>query len=219
MPPKSLPKTTSPRTDIGIFLQKLGKSTSEIQQILTEYPNYEERILDQEKAQARQKELVEALEAKEAQIKELEAAVAVFEGVHMNSSKVLKEENTKLSERISETEGRLAEAEERSKASRQVFVREFEKLIKDKNHELEQTHQNHAAILEKQKSHFEKQQSEIIEKGLVQLNKVSKEMQQQSVELEKLDLMNDGLKKKLAQSNCKLKEIQQELFNVPDDTL
>lgn len=192
---------------------------SDIRKILGECPNYEEHFLDHEKALARQKETMKALEAKEEQVKQLEAAVAVFEGVHMNSSKALKEENLRLCDRITQAEERLVEAEERSKASRNVFVKEFEKLIKEKNGELEQTLRDHAASIEKQKKGFEKQHLEIIEQNRLQLSKVIGEIQERGTELEKLDLMNDGLKKKLGQSNRKLKEIQQDLINIPDDIL
>lgn len=218
-PEQTAAKESPPSTDIGIFLRKLGKPMSDIRKILGECQNYEEHFLDHEKALARQKETMKALEAKEEQVKQLEAAVAVFEGVHMNSSKALKEENLRLCDRITQAEERLVEAEERSKASRNVFVKEFEKLIKEKNGELEQTLRDHAASIEKQKKGFEKQHLEIIEQNRSQLSKVIGEMQERGTELEKLDLMNDGLKKKLGQSNRKLKEIQQDFVNIPDDIL
>lgn len=225
MPPKQQTTSKSPlqtalnapssQTGISIFLRKLEKPISDIQGFLKEYPNYEQQFLDHEKAQARQKELTGELEEKEKRMKQLEEAVAIFEGVHMNNSKSLREENTRLGERLTEAKERILESEKSSKASQKAFVEEFGKLIKDKKQELEKATRDHTASLEKQKIRFEKQHLEANGKNLLQLNKVISDMKKQGAEMEKLELINDGLKDRAS----KLKELQQEFSNIPDDVL
>lgn len=201
---------TTPRANIGDFLQKFGKPISNIQKLLSEYPTYEDQFLNYQDIFAREKELVSNLEEKEKRIKELEAGVAVFDSVHMKTSKVLETEKQQLIER-------LAESEQLAAASQKEFVKGFEKVIKQNKQEIEKAHRDHAASLASQKTLLEKQHLDATEKHLLQIDKATSEIQKQNAEIEKLDWMNNGLRRKLEQSNEKLKALQQDLTNVPDD--
>lgn len=188
---------------------------AEIQKFLTEYPRYEEQFLDHENINTRQKELISELEQKDKRMRELEEAIAVFEGVHMNNSMALKEENIRLGERLTEATVKITEVEKSARASQNDSVAKYERMIKDKRQELDKAAQDQTTALEKQKIRFEKQHSETVEKHQLQINKVVSDMKKQGLEIEKLELINDGLKDRAS----KLKELQQEFSNIPDDVL
>lgn len=188
---------------------------AEIQKFLAEYPRYEEQFVDHETINARQKELISELEQKDKRMKELEEAIAVFEGVHMHHSMAMKEENSRLGERLTEATVKITEVERSAKASQNDSVAKYERMIKDKRQELDKAAQDQTTVLEQQKIRFEKQHSETIERHNLQLNKVVSDMKKQDLEIEKLGLINDGLKDRAS----KLKELQQEFSNIPDDVL
>lgn len=209
------PGSSSAQPGVGAFLRNLEKPLSEIQKFLTEYPRYEEQFLEHEKAQSCQKELINELANKTKRMKELEGAVAVFEGVHMNNTKAMKEENSRLGQRLTEAKEEILEAEKSSKITQKAFTEKFEKLIKDKKQELDKAIRDHTTAMEKQKIRLEKQHSEIIENNRLQLKKAVSDMEKQNTEMEKLELINGGLRDRAS----KLKELQQEFSNISDDIL
>lgn len=209
------PSSSSSPTGISVFFRKLEKPVAEIQKFLIEYPRYEEQFLDHENINARQKELISELEQKDKRMKELEEAISVFEGVHMMNSMALKDENSKLGDRLTEARVKITEVEKSAKASQNDSAAKYERMIKDKRQELDKAAQDQMAALDKQKIRFEKQHSETIEKHNLQLNKVVSDMKKQGLEIDKLELINDGLKDRAS----KLKELQQAFSNIPDDVL
>lgn len=203
------------QTGISVFLRKLEKPVSEIQRFMAEFPDYEEQFLEHEKTHTLQKELARELEERDRRTKQLEAAVAAFEGVHMNSSKALKEENGRLGQRLAGAEARIAETERSLEAAQKAHREQLERLAREKNQEMDKAARDQAASLERQKARFEKQHSETVERNNAQLAKVTSDMQKQGAEMEKLELINEGLKDRAS----KLKELQQEFSNIPDDVL
>lgn len=215
MPPKQAPLKPALQTTISAFLRRLDKPISELQRFLTDYPDYEAQFTEHERAQARHSELMQELEQKDARVLQLEAAMAAFEGVHMNSAKSLKSENTKLAQQLADAKEAVVGAEGAVKLAQRAYVEQVDKTARERKGELERAARDQAVALEKQKGRFEKQHLEALERSNGQLARVTADMKKQAVEMEKVELINEGLKDRAS----KLKELQQEFSNMPDDEL
>lgn len=212
MPPKA-PKPQ--QTGISAFLRRLEKPVSELQRFLAEYPDHEAQFLEHEKTHAQQEELARSLAAQQARTTQLEAAVAVFEGVHMDSSKALKAENGRLEERLARAEARVVQAERELEGARVAQREVVESGARERRQDVEKAARELAAALDRQRARFEKQHSDTVDSSMAQLARVASDMERQAAEMEKLELINEGLKDRAS----KLKELQQEFSNIPDDVL
>lgn len=215
MPPKSAPPKPASQTGISAFIRRLDKPVAEIQRFLSEYPDYEAQFTEHERAAARHTDLEQELAQKSTRVQQLEAAVAAFEGVHMNSAKALREENGRLAQRLASAEEAVVGAQRAVEAARGELAEKGERLERERRSELERITRDQTVALEAQQGRFEKQHTEMVEKNNGQLAKVKAEMKKQTLEMEKLELMNDGLKDRAS----KLKELQHEFANIPDDDL
>lgn len=209
MPPKvPKPQLQLQQTGVSAFLRKLEKPISELQRFLSEYPDHAAQFLEHEKTQALQAELAQELAEQAQRTKQLEAAVAVFEGVHMNSSRA-------LGERLAAAEEKAAERERSLQDARRTHREHGEALEREKRRDVDNAAAELAAALERQGARLEKQHSEAVDRSNAQLARVASDMKRQAAEMEKLELINEGLKDRAS----KLKELQQEFSNIPDDVL
>lgn len=215
MPPKSAAPKPAPQTGISAFLRRLDKPVAEIQRFLNEYPDYEAQFTEHERAAARHTDLEQELAQKSTRVQQLEAAVAAFEGVHMNSAKALREENERLVQRLASAEEDFMGTQRAVEAARGELAEQAERLERERRSELERVARDQVVALEMQKGRFEKHHTDMVEKSNGQLAKVKAEMKKQAIEMEKLELINDGLKDRAS----KLKELQHEFANIPDDDL
>lgn len=186
-----------------------------MQRFLSEYPEYGAQFTEHERAATQHSNLEQELAQKCTRVQQLEAAVAAFEGVHMNSAKALREENERLAQRLASAEEDFMGAQRAVEAARGELAEQAERLERERRTELERVARDQVVAMEMEKSRFEKHHTDMVDKSNEHLAKVKAEVGRQAMEIEKLELMNDGLKDRAS----KLKELQHEFANIPDEDL